>query len=104
MDACCTEKAGALELLRGRQAKTLRIVLALNAMMFIVELVSGLIAGSVALLADALDMLGDALVYGFSLYDGIVKYYESTLLSSAVSSLPPIEKQRIKIPAWRIRS
>ncbi|MBI2961055.1 MAG: cation transporter, partial [Betaproteobacteria bacterium] len=30
--------------------------------------VSGLLAGSVALLADSLDMLGDALVYGFSLY------------------------------------
>ena len=36
--------------------------------MFVVELVSGLLAGSVALLADSLDMLGDALVYGFSLY------------------------------------
>jgi len=39
-----------------------------NAAMFVVELVSGLLAGSVALLADSLDMLGDALVYGFSLY------------------------------------
>jgi Co/Zn/Cd efflux system component len=29
---------------------------------------SGLVAGSIALLADSLDMLGDALVYGFSLY------------------------------------
>jgi Co/Zn/Cd efflux system component len=36
--------------------------------MFVVELVAGLLAGSVALLADSLDMLGDALVYGFSLY------------------------------------
>ena len=36
--------------------------------MFVVELVSGWLAGSVALLADSLDMLGDALVYGFSLY------------------------------------
>ncbi len=40
----------------------------LNAAMFVVELVFGLLAGSVALLADSLDMLGDALVYGFSLY------------------------------------
>ncbi len=68
MDACCTEKAGALERLRERQAATLRIVLILNATMFIVELVSGLLAGSIALIADSLDMLGDALVYGFSLY------------------------------------
>jgi Co/Zn/Cd efflux system component len=36
--------------------------------MFAVELSAGLIAGSVSLIADSLDMLGDALVYGFSLY------------------------------------
>lgn len=48
--------------------KTLRLVLFLNAAMFVVELISGLLAGSVALPADSPDMLGDALVYGFSLY------------------------------------
>ncbi len=68
MDDCCTGKACALEQLRERQAATLRIILILNAAMFVVELVAGLIAGSVALVADSLDMLGDALVYGFSLY------------------------------------
>ena len=68
VDTCCTEKAGAVERLRERQGKTLRLVLFLNAAMFVIELVSGLLAGSVALLADSLDMLGDALVYGFSLY------------------------------------
>ena len=36
--------------------------------MFGVEMAIGLLAGSTALLADSLDMLGDALVYGFSLY------------------------------------
>lgn len=68
MDDCCFDKASAVERLRERQATTLRLVLVANAMMFVVELVSGLLAGSVALLADSLDMLGDALVYGFSLY------------------------------------
>jgi Co/Zn/Cd efflux system component len=68
VDTCCTEKAGAVERLRERQGKTLRLVLFLNAAMFVIELISGLLAGSVALLADSLDMLGDALVYGFSLY------------------------------------
>jgi Co/Zn/Cd efflux system component len=43
-------------------------VLAINATMFIIEAVAGLMAQSTALLADVLDMLGDALVYGFSLY------------------------------------
>jgi Co/Zn/Cd efflux system component len=36
--------------------------------MFVAELVAGLIAHSTALLADSVDMLGDAIVYGFSLY------------------------------------
>jgi len=68
MDTCCTDKACAIDLLRKRQTATLRAVLIVNAAMFGVEFVSGLLAGSVALLADSLDMLGDALVYGFSLY------------------------------------
>jgi len=68
MDDCCTDKTTALERLRERQTEVLRLVLVANATMFVVELVSGLLAGSVALLADSLDMLGDALVYGFSLY------------------------------------
>jgi Cation efflux family len=68
MDDCCIDKAGAIERLRKRQAETLRLVLLANAAMFGIELISGLFAGSVALLADSLDMLGDALVYGFSLY------------------------------------
>ena len=68
MDSCCTGKVSSVELLRERQRATLWIVLILNAAMFVVEFVSGLLAGSVALLADSLDMLGDALVYGFSIY------------------------------------
>lgn len=68
MDSCCADKSCTIDALRGRQAATLRIVLGVNAAMFVVEIVAGLLAGSVALLADSLDMLGDALVYGFSLY------------------------------------
>lgn len=36
--------------------------------MFIAEFGAGVVAGSTALMADATDMLGDALVYGVSLY------------------------------------
>jgi cation diffusion facilitator family transporter len=68
MDDCCTDKATAVERLRERQRATLRLVLVGNVTMFVGEFVAGLLAGSVALLADSLDMLGDALVYGFSLY------------------------------------
>ena len=68
MDECCADKASAISELRAGQAATLRTVLILNAAMFVAEFGAGLLAGSVALLADSLDMLGDALVYGFSLY------------------------------------
>jgi Co/Zn/Cd efflux system component len=50
------------------QRRVLRIVLVINAVMFAVELGAGLLAHSTALLADSADMLGDAVVYGFSLY------------------------------------
>ena len=68
MAGCCDDKSCEIEALRGRQSSTLKAVLGINASMFVVELTAGLIAGSVALIADSLDMLGDALVYGFSLY------------------------------------
>lgn len=68
MDDCCEEKSTELARLRKRQASVLGVVLAINAVMFVVESVAGLLAGSTALLADSLDMLGDSFVYGFSLY------------------------------------
>ena len=43
------------------------IALALNALMFVVGLAAGLLAESVALVADSLDMLADALAYALSL-------------------------------------
>lgn len=45
----------------------MKIVLGINAGMFAIEFVAGLLSGSVSLVADSLDMLGDSLVYGFSL-------------------------------------
>src|SRR3989338_3159195 len=68
MADCCEDKACALDALRVRQSSTLKVVLAINAVMFAVELVAGIMAGSTALLSDSLDNLGDALTYGFSLY------------------------------------
>jgi Co/Zn/Cd efflux system component len=52
----------------GAEARTLWVVLAINAVMFGVELVGGLLAQSTGLLADSLDMFADAAVYGLSLY------------------------------------
>jgi cation diffusion facilitator family transporter len=68
MDPCCESKMDELAALRLRQGRVLVIVLAVNVTMFGVEFVAGILADSTALLADSLDMLGDALVYGFSLY------------------------------------
>ena len=52
--------------------KTLRkifiAVFAVNAVMFCIEFISGTLAHSTSLIADSLDMLGDAFVYGISLY------------------------------------
>lgn len=47
--------------------RVLWLVLALNAMMFGIEVFAGTRAGSVALLSDSLDFLGDAANYGISL-------------------------------------
>lgn len=68
MADCCDDKAHAIETLRTRQGATLRIVLAINAVMFAIEFASGLMARSIALLSDSLDNLGDATTYGLSLY------------------------------------
>jgi len=50
------------------ERKTLIILLAINGLMFFVEIILGWLAGSAGLIADSLDMLADAGVYGISLY------------------------------------
>jgi len=67
-DACCEGKADELVELRPQHARVLWIVLAINAVLFVLEFTVGWIARSTALLGDSLDMLGDALVYAFSLW------------------------------------
>lgn len=68
MAGCCEGKSCALDALRERQGRTLRVVLAINVVLFAVEFGAGLRAASTSLMADSLDSLGDALVYAFSLY------------------------------------
>ena len=52
----------------GAERRVLKQLLAINAVMFVVELVLGFTAQSTGLIADSLDMLADAMVYGISLY------------------------------------
>ena len=66
--SCCENKGSELGHLRAKQGSVLKIVLAINAVMFFVEFSLGLISRSTALMADSLDMFGDASVYAFSLY------------------------------------
>lgn len=68
MADCCENKSCAIEALKKRQSGTLKIVLAINAVMFVVVFAAGLLANSTALLSDSLDNLGDALTYALSLY------------------------------------
>ncbi len=68
MDSCCENKAGELAQLRSQQSRVLYIVLAINAGMFLFEFIAGWIIGSTAVLADSLDMFGDASVYALTLY------------------------------------
>lgn len=73
-----------------RQRRVLLVVLWINAVMFLVELVAGLMAHSTALLSDSVDMLGDAIVYGFSLYviaKGSVWQARAALLKGAIMAV-----------------
>lgn len=68
MASCCEDKSCEVSALREQHSRVLWIVLAVNAVMFLVEAWAGMVAHSTSLLADSLDMLGDALIYGFSLF------------------------------------
>jgi Co/Zn/Cd efflux system component len=48
--------------------KILWLVLGINFIFFLIEMIYGYFANSIGLLADSLDMLADAFVYGLSLY------------------------------------
>ena len=82
MNSCCEARA-----VPERQRRVLQIVLCVNTAMFVAEFLAGLAAHSTALLADSVDMLGDAIVYGFSLYvvaRGAVWQARAALLKGAI--------------------
>lgn len=57
-----------LEIKNKAQSRVLITLLGINAFMFLVEISLGIISQSTALIADSLDMLADATVYGIGLY------------------------------------
>lgn len=51
-----------------QESRVLIILLGINAMMFLLEMTLGIVSESTAVIADSLDMLADATVYGIGLY------------------------------------
>lgn len=67
-DDCCASACGSKGTLNDpRWRKVLWVALGLNAAMFAIEIVAGMLAHSRSLQADALDFLGDAANYAISL-------------------------------------
>src|SRR5665809_38900 len=67
MGANCCGNETQFEGLSPDYKRRLWLVIAINAVMFLVEMAAGALAGSRALQADALDFLGDTVTYGMSL-------------------------------------
>jgi len=57
-----------IEIKNKQQSRVLITLLSINAVMFFIEMTLGIIGESSALIADSLDMLADATVYGIGLY------------------------------------
>lgn len=64
----CQNSCGCAAAAANAEAKTLRWLLGINAVMFVVEVAAGWLAQSTGLIADSLDMFADAAVYGLALY------------------------------------
>ena len=69
-DDCCSRKGDTIAQLgrKADQRPVLIVVMVINFVMFVAEFGGGVFARSSALMADSVDMLGDAVVYALSLY------------------------------------
>ncbi|MBY6185277.1 cation transporter [Marinobacter hydrocarbonoclasticus] len=67
MAGCCNHNAQ-FDGASAQYRRILWLIIAINGVMFLVEMVAGIGAQSQALQADALDFLGDTLTYGISLW------------------------------------
>ena len=88
--AITTGAATELDELQGptaaEEARTLKWVLAINAGMFVAEVIGALLAQSSALLADSLDMFADAAVYGIALF-GVHRARASQVKAAHISGV-----------------
>src|ERR1700691_1488104 len=86
-DCCAPDRS---EVMDRNYRRVVWAALIINGAMFLVEVVAGLMAGSVSLQADALDFLGDVANYGISLVViGMVLRYraKAALLKGATMAL-----------------
>lgn len=67
MDGCSCSVSVKFDGLSSAYRRALWAVIAINAAMFLIEMSAGVLSGSQALKADALDFLGDTATYGISL-------------------------------------
>ncbi len=89
---CCDHNSGCdtSRKMPARYRRVLWIALVVNAAMFGVEVLAGVNAGSVSLLADSLDFLGDAANYGISLWVlglGLAMRARASLLKAGTMAL-----------------
>lgn len=68
MASCCENKNCAIEAMKKKQSKTLKIVLLINIVLFFLTASYAFVANSASLFTDSLDDLGDAITYALSLY------------------------------------
>ena len=68
MDGNCCDHEPKFDGMSRTYKRILWVVIAINGTMFFVEIGAGRAAGSQALLADALDFLGDTVTYAISLF------------------------------------
>lgn len=78
-------------------------VLAINAIMFAVEIGAGLAAGSTSLQADALDFLGDAANYAISLFVvGMALRYRATAALAKGATMTLFGLWVLGVAAWHV--
>lgn len=68
MADCCENKSCALEAMKVKQSKTLKIVLLINIILFCLTAYYGWAANSTGLMSESIDDFGDAVTYALSLY------------------------------------
>lgn len=68
MADCCENKSCALEAMKVKQSKTLKLVLLINVFLFCLTAFYGWAASSTGLMSESIDDFGDAVTYALSLY------------------------------------